>query len=483
MPISRRLLALLAGAAVAGAALTLVTGPHRPALTTATGDTALVADVRAAVPDDRGFQTLSAARLRDGAVSYAGFGSAHADRPTPETPFELGSITKTFTGSLLADGVRRGELTYADPLSTHLPELADTAVGEATLEQLATHTAGLPPFPDSQALGVAARVIGNQNVYAGSAAELIEASTTTAVSGRGEYAYSNLGMALLGHAEARAADRPDWVTLARERITEPLGMTSTTFALSPTPAPGTPGPHQINGWRAAYSYGEAFAPAGSSTWTTAEDLMRYAQALMADEVPGMAALERRVDLPRGATIGLAWHNTPVESRTITWHNGGTGGYRTIVGLDRERGQAVVLLSNSTRDADRAGLVLAATPPGAPVPATDGVDVDWRSQLVWPAVGLVLLISFAVGAGRARDRLAVATSLITGVAGLVLLLARSPWHLAPGWIWGALAGASLVWAVASIRRARALPALPSRRVTGWLSLVSALLSLAFAGWVL
>ena len=53
---------------------------------------------------------------------------------------------------------------------------------------------------------------------------------------------------------------------------------------------------------------------------------------------------------------------------ITWHNGGTGGTRTMLALDRERGQAVVMMGNTARWVDRAGLTLAAT--DGEVPARD-----------------------------------------------------------------------------------------------------------------
>ena len=68
-------------------------------------------------------------------------------------------------------------------------------------------------------------------------ARVIEASRTVKLKNQGKYAYSNLGMSLLGHAEARAAGVPDWPTLATQRILQPLGMTATTFAATATDIP------------------------------------------------------------------------------------------------------------------------------------------------------------------------------------------------------------------------------------------------------
>ena len=65
----------------------------------------------------------------------------------------------------------------------------------------------------------------------------------------------------------------------------------------------------------------------------------------------MAAVEPEGEATTGE-IGLAWHTSEVERREITWHNGGTGGMHTMLALDRERGQAVIVLSNTSRSIDR-----------------------------------------------------------------------------------------------------------------------------------
>ena len=108
-------IALLFGLVI-GTLLGLSLGPRTPALGGAhRGDETLAAEVRAALGSDRGYQTLSVGRIRDGAVSFAGLGEEDGAVPTPQTRYELGSITKTFTGMLLADAVSRQAVSY-----THL---------------------------------------------------------------------------------------------------------------------------------------------------------------------------------------------------------------------------------------------------------------------------------------------------------------------------------------------------------------------------
>ena len=296
----RPLITALIVSFVLGALITLISGPQTPRLGTATSATPnWPPTYRTSLTTEVGYQSLSAARFQNGQTTYAGIGTAaDGPPPTPQTPFEAGSITKTFTGSLLADAVRRGEMRLNDPVSTYLTELEETAVGATTLEQLATHTGGLPPFPDDAAAGVAARIVTNGNSYGGSVAAMIDGAATTKIDKRGSYRYSNLGMALLGHAEARDAKVPDWPTLATERLLRPLGMRHTRFAIQAADIPATGArPHDENGWPGAYWYGPAFTPAGSSTWTTAEDLMIFARAALDGTLPGSAALDPITEIP------------------------------------------------------------------------------------------------------------------------------------------------------------------------------------------
>ena len=449
-------------AALIGGMLTWVGGPRSPSLTTATGDPGLRADLARVLRDDRGLESVSAARVVDGRIIFAGLGGPTSSTPTPDTPFELGSVTKTLTGLLLADGVTRGELRLDAPVQSYLTELAGTAVGSATLEQLATHTAGLPPFPTASTPAVLYRVVTNQNSYGASTEALLQATRTTTVTDRGRYRYSNLGMALLGHAEARAAGVADWPTLATMRILRPLEMGHTRFALSRADVPPDAAPpRHENGWPAAYWYGPAFAPAGSSTWTTAGDLARYAQALLTGQIPGRAALEPRRSIP-GGRIGLAFHLRDVDGRSITWHNGGTGGYCSILALDRTADRAAVLLTNSTRDVDAAGMQLAAHPAGAAPLGADRLQVSWAGLAGSVVGGLGLVVSFALSMLRGRDRLALVTAALFGAAGLLLLLVHGPWALVPAWLWGAVAGVSALTMVRGFQRTAALPGWPARR---------------------
>ena len=112
---------------------------------------------------------------------------------------EIGSITKTFSGQLLADAIARGEVKASDPLSTHLSELAGTPAGEATLEEVASHRSGIPGVPshDLSEFVLRGDILG-LNPFTDGTDQLIEKTRTTTLGKRGEFVYSNLGTSLLG---------------------------------------------------------------------------------------------------------------------------------------------------------------------------------------------------------------------------------------------------------------------------------------------
>ncbi len=140
--------------------------------------------------------------------------------------YQIGSVTKVFTGLLLAREVVDGALSLDQPVSDLLPELASVPTGSATLGSLASHTSGLPRLPPGlwrKALGK-----GRRDPYADIDGPALVAALRDVRLRRpgGRAAYSNLGYGLLGHALAthRATT---YDAAVRERITGPLGMSDT----------------------------------------------------------------------------------------------------------------------------------------------------------------------------------------------------------------------------------------------------------------
>ncbi|OUZ12860.1 serine hydrolase [Aeromicrobium sp. PE09-221] len=273
-----------------------------------------------------------------------------------DATFEIGSITKGITGMIYADMVERGE-TRPDARIGELLDIGDVPAADITLEELAQQRSGLPRLGGGASMFVRAAISSllARNPYRDSVEETIAALAEVEL-GEKEPLYSNLGFAVLGHALAAAADTT-YPELVRDRIAEPLGLESLTVPSSADEL----GPHAMQGRDAAGRAQEAWADPGSAPAggirASAADMARLATAILRGQAPGMTALDPAADFTDGQRIGAAWITEEIDGRAITWHNGGTGGFRSWIGFDRERGTAAYVAGATSADLDAIGLAL------------------------------------------------------------------------------------------------------------------------------
>ena len=270
------------------------------------------------------------------------------------TIFEIGSITKAFTGILLADMAARGDVRLDQPVVELLPPGTSIPARngkQITLEQLATHTSGLPRLPSNL------RPADPSNPYADYTPALLYqflAAYRLPRDPGATYEYSNLGAGLLGHALAARAGT-SFEELVRERILHPLGMTSTGITLTPPMRDHLTAGHDADGnvvplWDLA-----ALAGAGALR-SSLDDMTRFLAAVRtpSDDATGRAialATSPRFRVNSALSLGLGWHITTNRGDTLVWHNGGTGGFRTMIGVNTTTRGAMVLLGNSAQDND------------------------------------------------------------------------------------------------------------------------------------
>lgn len=301
-------------------------------------------------------------------VCSSGAGPAAPDR---NSLFEIGSIGKGLTGLLLADMVLKGELSLDDPASKYsrpgatLPSQDNRVI---TLRDLVTHTAGLPRLPPGFKPADLRNPYAEFDVDALYAAlkrtELREISSSN---------YSNYGFMWLSDILARRAGK-SYEAALRERILAPLGMNNT--RLSPTLEQST---------RVVTGHGRQYQPV--SQWDFQDNLAGPGglRSSLADMLKLAEALAGRRDTPLKETIALAvepmrpafgknstgygWVTHERGETRVHWHNGGTGGFRSMIAANPRTKTAAVVLVDAAVSFD--DLALHLVDPDVPLKKTAG----------------------------------------------------------------------------------------------------------------
>jgi serine-type D-Ala-D-Ala carboxypeptidase/endopeptidase len=297
-----------------------------------------------------------------------GFGqlkkSDPANGPDGRTIYQIGSITKTFTCTMLAEQVVLGHLKLADPAQKYLPAdlvLPKENAREITLEELATHHSGLPRLPQLAAFFMLGAAIA-ENPYAGNSwQEMPTMMRTVWLStpiGK-KYGYSNLAMGLLGQALVHATKSADYAELVANRISKPLGMIDTCVDLSEEQNKRlVQGYSSLGLMEPAWDF--ASLEGAGALYSTVDDLLIFAAANLGLKKTDLAPAMQLAQQPQasrgwgGGPLGLGWHIKEAKDDTepyCVWHNGMTGGYASMLILVPERKLAVVVLSNVAAGVD------------------------------------------------------------------------------------------------------------------------------------
>ena len=287
---------------------------------------------------------------------------------TGDTLFEIGSVSKTLTGTLASDAQEGGELSLSDPVAKYLPALQGKAFGGVTLLELGTYTPGGMPLQVPDSIRDDAALMRYLDAW------------RPAYAPGTRRTYSNVALGMLGQLTAKAMNR-DFAALMEQRLFPALGMTHTYI--------NVPAARRGDYAQGYTQDGKPIRMTGGMLWqpaygvkTTATDLLRFVQANMGlvDTAPRMQrALERThtgyfragpftqdliweqypypVALPtllegngpsmlHGATPATEL-KPPLAPRPDTWINktGSTNGFSTYVAFVPAKRMAIVMLAN------------------------------------------------------------------------------------------------------------------------------------------
>lgn len=271
--------------------------------------------------------------------------------------YEIGSISKVFTATLLADMMLKGEVNIDDPIEKYIPShvtLPRYDNGPITLGHLSDHTSSLPRLPNNF------NPADNSNPYADYTVDLMYAFLSGCSPERpvgSEYEYSNLAVGLLGHILSLKAGK-SYEELMLQKIALPLQMHETRVSFNKEMiknlAPGHYQGNVVPNWDLP-----ALAGAGGIR-SSVYDMLKFLSAHMnlQDTPLKNAALltqQPRHNKAGDVRVGLGWHIINSTEGDIVTHAGATGGYTAFAGFLKDKNLGVVVLSNSNESIEDLGL--------------------------------------------------------------------------------------------------------------------------------
>ena len=281
---------------------------------------------------------------RDGAVIFdKAYGMANLELDVPNTPttkFRLGSITKQFTAAAILLLEERGKLKVADRVKAHLPD-APMSWDRITVQNLLTHTSGIPNFTDMADYGT----IKLSSRTASAAVAAVRDRPLDFGPGE-QYRYSNSGYVVLGDIIEKVSGQ-SYENFIADNIFKPLGMSDSGYdsnsAVIKRRASGytrLPAGRIVN---ATYIH-MSIPHAAGALYSTTHDLLKWEQALFAGKVISKASLER-MTTPFKNDYGFGLGSRVVSGRRVMMHSGGIDGFNTTMAYYPETKTVVIVLAN------------------------------------------------------------------------------------------------------------------------------------------
>lgn len=276
--------------------------------------------------------------------------------PSKNSVYEIGSVSTTFCGLILAYAVMENKVNPEDDIRKYLPgKYPDLLYSKAPIriKHLVNHSSGLPVIPgnmlqqeDYDSLNPY-KHYKRQQIF--DYLKVIKLKQTPGVT----CDYSNLGIALLGIILEDVYSK-SFEDLVNEKICAPAQMKSC-FISSPSSQTDylTQGYNEKGDATPAWQLGD-FAAAGG-LHSSSEDLLRYLK-LELSETDSAVKLSHQPTFVGRQKLAFAWFiKRTHDGNTLYWHNGATFGFRSFCGFVKEKNCAVVVLSNSAMDVDYIGI--------------------------------------------------------------------------------------------------------------------------------
>lgn len=287
---------------------------------------------------------LSIVVIKNGNVSYYGVKKENDTISTidnQKSVFEIGSITKVFTSTLLANFVIDGKVTLNDSINEYL-KLPFNNGTKISFIDLANHTSGIPRLPTNLDL----TTVDPENPYKDYKEKDLENYVThqLELSNKGTYQYSNLGTGLLGYILSKI-EHTSYESLLQNKIFSKFNMKNSTAERNKVKGNLVRGINnegvEVPNWDLSI-----LAGAGGILSTT-KDLSKFVIAQFNTSNKALKLTRQKTfEINEEMDIGLGWHLLKSQSENIWyWHNGGTGGYTSSMVFDKKTKNGIIILSN------------------------------------------------------------------------------------------------------------------------------------------
>lgn len=281
---------------------------------------------------------------KNGVVAFSksyGMANYEYDVPnTPQTKFQIGSMTKSFTAMAIMILAERGLLSYDDALAKYMPDFPGG--NDITIHHLLTHTSGIPrleDIPDYKTLMV--KNIPLEEIIR----KLYDLPAEFAPGD--DYSYSNSGYMILALIIETVSPQP-YGAFLKAHIFDPLGMNNTVLAdyraliknrAAGYTSAGNDGPENAD-------YENLFNFRGpGGIYSTAEDLYRWDRALYTDKLLDRRSLEKAFTVPEGRRYGYGWVISERFGHTMIWHDGTSLGFQSYMARFPDDDACIIILSN------------------------------------------------------------------------------------------------------------------------------------------
>ena len=287
---------------------------------------------------------ISIAIIKDGKVNYYGINNKNDTILTvnnQKSVFEIGSISKVFTSTILANFVIDEKINLNDNINGYLKTSFNNDT-EISFINLANHTSGLPRLPSNLDL----TKVNPENPYKEYKEKELEEYLTKHLEllNKEKYQYSNLGAGLLGYTLSKI-ENTTYENLLQNKIFSKFNMYNSTSDINKIKGNLVKGlnneGNDVPNWEFS-----VLAGAGA-IFSTVEDLSQFAISQFDNSNKELKLTRKKTfEVNENLDIGLGWHILKSQSKNFWyWHNGGTGGYSSSMVIDENTKNGIIILSN------------------------------------------------------------------------------------------------------------------------------------------